>query len=179
MDIRNYHINEYFFAFRLFGLRKITMFKYLCTLGVCFLLWGCPVYDPASGELDILNYTDSAIYVYHTCLDSLPFEYGLKLFLNVGGGIDECGHTKKDTIAPSYRINAYSWGSIGGLGTPKRRETGCKDNKLRLYFIKEITMRTKTWEEIFKNQLYEKKVVLDQKQLDSLCWRVTYEPEKK
>ncbi len=54
-----------------------------------------------------------------------------------------------------YRINAYSWGSIRVLGTQKRQETGCKDNKLRLYFIKEITMRTKTWEEISKDQLYD------------------------
>ncbi len=142
------------------------------------LIW-CPVYDPASGGLDILNYTDSAIYVYYTCSDTLIEEYGLKLFLNAGGGTDACGHTMKDTIAPDYRINAYSWGSIRVPETPERRETGCKDNKLRLYFIKEITMRTKTWEEISKNQLYEKKMVLDQKQLDSLCWRVTYEPEKK
>lgn len=155
------------------------MLKYIYTLGICFLLWGCPVYDPAPGELDILNYTDSAIYVYNTCLDSLPGEYGLKLFLNAGGGTDACGHEMKDTIAPDYRINAYSWGTFLGFGTPKKKETRCKDNKLRLYFIKEITMRTKTWEEIFKNQLYEKKMVLTQEQLDSLCWRVTYEPDKR
>lgn len=155
------------------------MLKYFCALGICFLLWGCPVYDPASGELDILNYTDSAIYVYHTCLDSLPSGFGLKLFLNAGGGTDACEHKMKDTIAPNYRINAYGWGTFFEFGSPKKRETGCKDNALRLYFIKEITMRTKTWKEISKNQLYEKKMILTQKQLDSLCWRVTYEPNKK
>jgi hypothetical protein len=103
----------------------------------------------------------------------------LKLFLNTGGGTDASGHKIKDTIAPSYRINAYSWGSIGGLGTPNKQETECKDNKLKLYFIKEITMRTKTWEEICKDQLYEKRVILTQQQLDNLNWRITYEPDKR
>jgi hypothetical protein len=102
----------------------------------------------------------------------------LKLFLNAGGGTDAYGHKMKDTIAPYYRINAYSWGGITGLGTPKKKETTCKDNKLRLYFIKEITMRTKTWEEICKNGLYVKKMILSQQELDSLNWRITYETGK-
>ncbi len=63
----------------------------------------------------------------------------------------------KDTISPGYRVNAYSWGGIVGFGTPKKQEITCKDNKLRLYFIKEITMRTKTWEEICKNQYMKKR----------------------
>jgi hypothetical protein len=43
------------------GGKKIKMLKYLCTLGISFLLYGCPVYDPPAGSLDIFNYTDSAI----------------------------------------------------------------------------------------------------------------------
>ena len=102
----------------------------------------------------------------------------MKLFLNTGGGTDECGNKKKDTIAPNYRINAYSWGEINVFGTPEKPHIDCDDNKLRLYFIKEATMRTKSWEEIYRNQLYEKKIILTQKQLDNLCWKVTYESGK-
>lgn len=146
-------------------------------LWLSFLLLGCPVYDPPSGQLEILNYTDSAVYVYHTCSDSLPCDYGMKLFLSAGGGTDASGRTMKDTIAPSYRINAYSWGNITGLGAIEKPVTACRDHKLRLYFIKETTMRTKTWEEICQSELYEKKITLTQQELDSMGWRLAYEPE--
>lgn len=156
------------------------MFKYTCSFIICTLLEGCALFmDPPTGELKILNYTDSAVYVYSTCSDSLPYEYALQLFLNYGSDIDECGNKMRDTIAPNYRINAYSWGVISGFGNAKNLQTQCKDNRLRLYFIKEATMRTKPWEEIYKHQLYEKKMVLSQGQLENLCWKVIYEPSKK
>lgn len=156
------------------------MLKYIFSLAILPILGGCALFmDPPTGELRILNYTDSAIYVYSTCSDSLPYEYGLKLFVNYGGGTDECGNKMRDTSSPNYRINAYSYGTISGFGSPEKRQTQCTDNKLRLYFIKEITMRAKTWEEIYKNQLYEKKMILTQEQLNNLCWKVTYEATKK
>ena len=153
------------------------MLKYITLFTICILLEGCPLYmDPPTARLQILNYTDAAVYVYHTCSDSLPCEEGLKLFLNVGSGsTDACGKKIKDTIAPNYRINAYSWGQIDVSGSPENPKIECKNNKLNLFFITESTMRKKTWDQICENQLFEKKIVVNQAELDSVCWRITYE----
>lgn len=156
------------------------MSKYIHCILLCYLLAGCAMFmDPPTGELKILNYSDSAVYVYSTCSDSLPYEYGLKLFVNYGGGVDECGNRMRDTIAPNYRVNAYSWGTLSGFGNAENPKITCGNNKLRLYFIKEATMRTKSWKEIYKGQLYEKKMVLTQQQLNNLCWKVVYETNEK
>lgn len=154
------------------------MKKLLILLIGCCVIWGCPAYDPSSGSIEILNYTDSAIYVYSTCSDKFPGnEDGLELFLKVNssGNKDRCGQTIRDTIAPSYRINAYSWGGVFVGGTADNPRVVCGTNIMTLYFIKEITIRTKTWKEICEKQLYEKKNILTQEQLEKVCWRVTYD----
>ena len=40
-------------------------------------------YDPASATIDILNYFDSAIYIYKTCEDSVSNQDSLSLFIRI------------------------------------------------------------------------------------------------
>ena len=147
------------------------MFKFIILICICSCICGC-VYDPQTGALNIFNNTDSAIYVYVTYTDSLPLKYGLKLFEH-GGGTDAYSNNMPDTISPNYRINAYSWQLFFGFGAVEKPTLyRGRGGKLSLFFIKEITMRTRIWKEIYKGQLYEKKMVLTQEQLNNLCWKV-------
>ena len=146
-------------------------------LTIFVTITGC-VMDPPTGELNIFNNSDSAVYVYNTYADSLSLEHGLKLFI-AAGGQDACGNPMPDTTTPPYRVNAFSWQSFFGFGTPDNpRFDKNSGGKLTLYFIKEITMKTRNWVEICENRLYEKKMVFNQRQLDSLCWRVMYNGKK-
>jgi hypothetical protein len=147
----------------------LIIFLNILTISSC-------VYDPPSGCISILNYTDSAIYVYVTCSDTLPKSPPLVLFLNLSGHdrIDESGNKMGDTISPDYRINAHSHGLIKVSGTPDKPHTFCDNDSLILFFIKEIYIRTKTWDEICKNRVYEKQMIFSQNNLDSVGWKITY-----
>ena len=43
-----------------------------------------------------------------------------------------------------------------------------------LFIIKEATLKNNTWEDICKKQMYDSKIELSQKELDSLNWEITY-----
>ena len=101
-------------------------------------------YDPASATTDILNYFDSAVYIYRTCEDSLSNQVSLSLFISVKNrGTDAKGNKMKDTSSPYYRINAYSYGDIYASGTLEKPLLPCEGKNLTLFYIKEITMRKK------------------------------------
>lgn len=126
--------------------------------------------------MEILNYSDSAIYVYQTCSNQLPCYPELKLFQNLGGRrFDENGNKKPDTISPRYRINAYSYGDIRVSGTIENPSIHCSKDTLYLFFITESIMRTKSWNEICKSQLYKEKFILTEDILDSVKWRLVYD----
>lgn len=141
------------------------------------MLYGCPAYDPPTGVLTIHNYSDSAIYIYHTCEDSLQIMPRLSLFESWNANVVDAQGRKRDSIySPNYRINAYSFGGINVLGTVKAPQLLCKDKSIRLFIISESTMRTKNWEEICKNQLYVKKIILTEEQLSKEGWQYTHYP---
>jgi hypothetical protein len=120
--------------------------KKLILLILPLLLCDC-VYDPPRKEdkgIQIRNNNDSAIYVYYSFTDSIQKERKLTLF-----GIEYYNNIKH-IESPYYRINAYTTGTIGN---PKSNES-----RINLFFITEETMRKKTWTEIYKKQLYTKKM---------------------
>lgn len=144
----------------------------------CLFMCGCPVYDPPMGTLTIQNHSDSAVYVYSTCYETLPCEPKLVLIQSLGSSaFDAKGNKITDTLFfPNYRINARSRGSITVGGSPKKPQVFCEDKKIKLYFISETTMRIKGWEEICKNQGYQKKMFLTREQLDFFKWNIVYKP---
>ena len=116
---------------------KLYFIKYLYSLLISCLLSGCPVYDPASATINILNYSDSAIYIYKTCEDSLSNQDSLSLFISIKNrGTDAKGNKMKDTSSPYYRINAYSYGIIYVSGTPEKPLLQCEGKNLTLFYIK-------------------------------------------
>lgn len=151
------------------------MKKLFFIIPALIIFYGCPAYDPSQEMINIHNNTDSAIYVYHSCSDTLPRAPALRLFeiLN-NNATDAKGKMKKgEFYSPDYRINAYSYGVIG-IPANKSSLKECCDGKMRFFFIKEKTMREKTWEEIYKNQLYDKKIALTKEDLKKCNWIVTY-----
>jgi hypothetical protein len=141
------------------------MQKYIAILSV-LILCGC-TYDPPQQGIEIHNYSDSAIYIYYSTTDYINKTPELHLFENNG-------IKPYSKVSPAYRINAYSFGGIVFGSNRKAFIENIKDKRLRLFFIKEATMRIKTWDEIYKNQLYTKKIILSVKELDALGWQVTY-----
>ena len=140
-------------------------------------LFGCPVYDPTPAFLNIYNNSDSAIYVYSTCNYNLPCDPKLDLFKVIGGEkFDQSGATMVDTISPNYRVNAFSYGEIKVWGEKDSPQSFCENNQIVLFFIKESVMRSKDWGYICANQLYDKKLIYSEVQLDSLDWVVRYTP---
>lgn len=135
----------------------------------------CPVYDPPIGTLSIHNYTDSAVYIYRTCSDSLNEESELKLFLiDSTDRIDAKGNKIPPIYSPNYRINAYSYGTLYGFGSKNNRTLECKKKRLTIYFIREQTMKLNKWEKIASHQLYETKMTFSESQLDSMNWKIRY-----
>ncbi|HEY0055263.1 MAG TPA: hypothetical protein VGB63_07900 [Pedobacter sp.] len=144
----------------------------------CLFTWGCPAYDPPSGSLEILNYTDSPIYVLSTCSEELSAnEPGLELFLNRGNvkSTDQCGITLKDTIAPNYRIDAYSWGAVYIGGTAGNPVLNCSSKKVSVFFFSEKTIRSRKWETIISDSLYDRRMILTEAELKKACFRITYD----
>lgn len=136
----------------------------------CVLISGC-VYDPPSAHIEVENCTDSAIYVYYSFCDSLELSKPLYLFEeNKHGGLSKYS-------SPNYRINAYSIGGIGTLGQSSLFKKN-RNEKIRLFFIKEKIMRDFSWEEIVKKHLYEEKLTLTEKELMKNDWMIVYDPRK-
>ncbi len=153
--------------------------KILVLIFVSLLLCSCDFFDetPQTGVINLQNNTESAIYVYVTYKDTLPKSPKLNLFDTI---TIEKSYQKKDSIiSPVYRLNAYSYyvdfeKNDGGI-IFNDYSAKSVDKKVRLYFIKESTMRTKTWDEIYKGQLYEKKMIFTEDELTELNWEVNYE----
>ena len=125
------------------------------------------VYDPPRKSIEVINQTDSAIYIYYSLDDSIDLSRKLVLFESIlNDGIETI-------YSPDYRVNAHS---IGGIGTTGRESlvNESNDRRLRLFFIKEKTMREKKWEDICDKHLYEKKMTLSVQELKSCNWVVKY-----
>jgi hypothetical protein len=125
------------------------------------------VYEPSQKGISILNVSDSAIYVTYSFTDSFPSDRKLTLF-QIEYFNDSC-----HIVSPNYRINAHS---SGGIGISGREElvNEAKDGKLRIFFIKEKTIRENSWEDISKKEIYEKKITLTIEELQKLNWTIRY-----
>lgn len=154
--------------------------KHILLISFIGFLHSCITYDPPTGVLKIHNYSDSAIYVYHSYSDSLELDHKLNLFDTWNAEItDASGRIIQDTIySPNYRANAYAYSEINVCGTGNNPRLCCDNDTLYLFFIKESVMRTMSWEEICEKQQYEQKVVLTEEQLNSCGWQYTYYPNE-
>lgn len=158
------------------------MKKFIYSTIFLLLFCGCVfTYDPAPGKLYIRNNTDQAVYVYLKCgkTDVLPSEPKLELFEffknEDGAMLDALGNPiKSGFVSPEYRINAYDLGSLVIGGSAENPSLLCKENIVTLFFIKEKTMRSYDWKEIYKKQIFEKKVTITKEELENNNWIVTY-----
>ena len=154
----------------------------------CFslLLYCCTSCEGISDILYIRNDSDEAIYVYSICgdQDSLLSNPKLELFHFSSADMkDAYGNSVEPQFtSPSYRINAYDIGSLkGGLegklwNTSPKKRLSCKENKITLFIITEKTMRNYDWKDIYKNQLYAKKITLTEDELVKTNWLYIYKP---
>lgn len=149
-------------------LKYLLDMKRLILFILPFVLCGCLfTYDPPQKGIEVRNNTDSAIYVYYSFTDSIELTRRLVLFENWKHiGINEL-------VTPNYRVDAYNSRGIGTTGRESLVNQS-NDKKLRLFFIKEETMRTKTWERICEGQIYAKKKTLTVKDLEKTNWIVKY-----
>lgn len=112
------------------------MKRYILLFPICFLLLGCPVYDPPNGYIEILNNSKSTVYVYDTCSDNLPLSPELTLFESMGGNAyDADGKKMNDTIIPRYKIDPDSLREFSVWGRPEKPQLYC-DDKNQIIFYK-------------------------------------------
>jgi hypothetical protein len=136
---------------------------------IVFLLVTFPkcMYDPPRHGISVLNYTGSAIYVSYSLNDSINSNNKLELFETYNY------NNSKHIVSPHYRIDACNIGSIGVSGREELLNES-PDKKIRLFFISEKTMRSKTWKEIINKKEYIKKVTISIDDLKNKNWMVRY-----
>lgn len=155
------------------------MKKYsLLILCFIFVLFGCRL-DRHKEEILILNESDSIVYIYWSYTDSITNERPLKLFEVQRKNKEPFivhGRVKDSlTIIPSYRMDPYLNARIETLGNEEFFNQSF-DKKVRIFYISEQTMRTKTWNEIVKDQLYFRKDVYSVEDLKPFYWTIEYVP---
>ncbi|MDX1907434.1 MAG: hypothetical protein SF053_10405 [Bacteroidia bacterium] len=141
------------------------------------MVYGCPAYDPPTGVLKIFNASDSAVYVYESCTDSIQMVPELTLFHVIPGMTDAKGRQINPIRSPHYRVNAYAYSEFDGFGSPETRSIPCQNQEyVTFFFIPESIMRTHTWQEICQQQLYHTRIEANLQMLDSLDWVLQYTP---
>lgn len=152
--------------------------KKIISLICVFLFYGCIfTYDPPQKFIDVYNNSDSTIYVAYSYTDSLSKYPMLCLFdtLKVNATDAQGNSITGKIYSPNYRINPYSFGTIEAPAE-KSSFKNIPDGKLRVFFISEHTMKTRTWNDIYSNQLYQKKVKYTYKELQECHFSITYKP---
>ena len=146
--------------------------KTLLIYSVCVLLIGC---DPPLGKICIYNHTRKTIFVLRTCKNSIDEESSLRAYFPPNpNSYDADGNKMKDKVTPDYKINPNSHGFLAIGGSTNKPKLLCENKEVFLFFISEKTLINNTWEEICDKKLYEKKMKLNEHELDSMNWIVIY-----
>ena len=135
-----------------------------------------PKHEPM---LYIYNYTNDAMYVYYSSKESIQLEPKLKVLkLDHYTFIDKNGNRRDTVVYPDYRIESHSYSVFhdDGIHVVGKFRPFLNKDYVNFFFIKESTMRSYTWEEICKKQLYEKKIKYSYKELEKLHYRISYKP---
>lgn len=132
--------------------------KKIIYFGCLFLFYGCIfTYDPPRALLYIHNNSNDAVYVYfhEGKADSLHKFTGLELF----------------DFIDVYEEDTYTLG-----GTRKKPRLPGNLTEITLFFITRNTVENYDFEEIYKNQMFERKVTLTNDELEKMGWEYIYTP---
>ncbi|MGB3588741.1 MAG: hypothetical protein WBA23_19500 [Tunicatimonas sp.] len=141
---------------------------------ILLLSFGCPVYDPSTGILEVINKSDTVWYIYDTCEGYLDVDRALQYKTNWNvQAYDETGKEVKFEKHPNYKLDIRDTAELSGFGSPSSRRIFCKEDTLTLFLIPETVMRENEWRIITKNRMYKRRIHLTQGILDSLNWKVT------
>ena len=137
--------------------------KYLLLVFI-LLLSGCDYFT----SVEVINFTDKSYIVYASRYDSI-------------GCISDSIHN--DIMKEIEKEATFYIGNMYVVFIPSKNvkylgfQTSnlfrmSPDEKWRFYFINDSIVKTKTWDEIVKYQLYDKKIVLDEAKMDSIGWKI-------
>ena len=144
---------------------------------ICFIIAGCPSYDPPTGTLQLVNKSDSTWYVYVSCDEKLSIDS--KLLYRIDWDVeayDEYGNKKDLSGFPHYRLAPNDTSVFAGFGSSAKRRINCDDRTLSLFFIKEEYMKNLSWEEICEEQKFSHKIDLTNQDLKRLDWKYVFNP---
>ena len=129
--------------------------------------------------LTIHNYSDEAIYVYHSYFDSIQLVPKLELFTFWPDRAPD----EKDLdpyCSPEYRVNAHDLSYITDGHHTETQWIPFPDhpeiNYVNFFFIKESTMKKYKWEEIVAKQMYVKKIRNTYGELEKMNYEISYKP---
>lgn len=137
--------------------------KYLLLVFI-LLLSGCDYFT----SVEVINFTDKSYIVYASRYDSI-------------GCISDS--INNDIMKEIEKEDTFSVGNMYVVFIPSKNvkylgfQTSnlfrmSPDEKWRFYFINDSIVKTKTWDEIVKYQLYDKKIVVDEAKMDSIGWKI-------
>lgn len=156
------------------------MRNFIIVLSIFFFA-SCGFYfdRPIERIMSVHNFTDEAIYVYYSYIDSLQLTPKLELFLYLPNRAPEVDGLDP-YCSPEYRINPHTSSEIAEKYDYEKIWNPFPDHPeidyVFFFFIKESTLKNNSWEQIVEKQLYEKKVKYRYKELERLKYEISYKP---
>ncbi|MDD3479576.1 MAG: hypothetical protein PHI42_04240 [Paludibacteraceae bacterium] len=148
------------------------MKKFLLISVLLINIYGCSIDPKMKPVLYIHNFTDEAVYIYHSKYDSIQLLPKLYLFeKSHSRDIDKFGNDLDTIISPEYRVNAHN--ETFFVGYSKWQPFDDVDY-VYFFFIKEEIMKNCTWEQIVEKQLYERKVKYTYAELEKANYQIFY-----
>ena len=149
--------------------------------GLCCVmsaLFASCVYDPPYATIKVYNTGKEAIYFYDACADTLPCWPEMRSKVIVGeNSFDAKGNKIIDSFYHPNRIGADSFGFVIVGGSPENPALPCDEGEpYSIFIIREQVLQSTPWSEICRNGLYEKRLVLTNKMMDSLKWELVLTP---
>ena len=145
--------------------------KKIVIIGVILCLCSCVHFDRVE-TFQVINYSDEGQIIYYSCsdsigseIDSLTFNPYFKQFDNVKSDIlNENKHIDK---------NSFKW-----IKVSDKKESivkGSKDGLIRFFFISDSTFLNNSWDTIVKYQMYNRKLVFSEEDLEHMNWVIEYQ----
>lgn len=135
------------------------------TFGIVMLMWmilsACE-YTPPISPIFAHNNTDSTVYVYCTCADSLQMKPAL----------NDNDSPKLHGEYYYYNIPAHKTGKVYFMEDRYEEVNACKDGTLKFYFISDSILNTYQWQQIYDSQLYFQRIEKTAAELELTDWTV-------
>lgn len=142
---------------------------YVCTLSGCVSEYGNLL------KMTIVNNSSSNIFVYLTCTDSIKEDVSRFYIFQIKQSVhDGKGNKKNDTLFDRDKIFSKCSKEVIIGEHASSPNIICDSQKVYVFFIEDYIIKNNNKTEVFKKQLYSKKYIYTQEELEKLKWKIIY-----